>query len=642
VKAGLARALACLGAALAALTAAADGPTREAPADHARPARDYHSFANSSAFRVQHLELDLQADFGAKSLRGTADLQVERLQDAARVLILDTRDLTIHRVTLESRGASEPLSFKLGERDLVLGQPLSIEVPQGKPGDVFEVRVTYDTQPQASGLQWLAPAQTAGKKHPFLMTQSQAIHARSWVPLQDTPQVRATYRATIRTPRELRAVMSARNDPKGGSPAPGGLIAFRFEMPQAIPSYLLALAIGQLEFRAIGPRTGVYAEPAVLASAAHEFADLEKMLVTCERLFGPYRWVRYDLLILPPSFPFGGMENPRLSFITPTVIAGDRSLVSLIAHELAHSWSGNLVTNATWRDFWLNEGFTTYLERRIIEALYGREREAMEDVLGLQSLQRDLAQLEARDEILAIDLRGRDPDDAFSEVPYEKGKLFLDWLESRFGREALDRFLRSWFDTFAFESVTTERFLSWLEAELLAKRPGRVSEGELSEWIYQAGLPASAVLPQSDAFARVDAMREQWLTGGLATSKLPGGNWTTHEWLHFLDNLPRGVPGDRLADLDRQFALTDVKNARIAHSWLLTAIRNDYEPAWPRLEHYLIGIGRRILIKPLYEELMKTPEGAERARRIFAVARQGYHPIAAESIAEVIEKKPPS
>jgi hypothetical protein len=366
------------------------------------------------------------------------------------------------------------------------------------------------------------------------------------------------------------------------------------------------------------------------------------MLVTCEGLFGPYRWGRYDLLILPPSFPFGGMENPRLSFITPTVIAGDRSLVALIAHELAHSWSGNLVTNATWRDLWLNEGFTTYLERRIVEVLYGPEREAMEDVLGLQAARRDIQAAKPGDDVLAVDLRGRDPDDVFSEIPYEKGKLFVDWLESRYGRETLDAFLRDYFDTFAFQSITTERFLSFLEERLMKKYPRRITEAELSEWIYRPGLPKTAVLPQSDAFTRVDKVRTDWLAGRTATAAIPGREWTTHEWLHFLDNLPQPVPQARLAELDRAFSLTQATNAEIAHSWLLVAVKESYEPAYERLEQYLTQVGRRKLIKPLYEALMKAPGGPERARRIFAAARAGYHPIAADSIAQVVSGTPPS
>jgi aminopeptidase N len=277
--------------------------------------------------------------------------------------VLDTRDLDIQKAESSRDGSSWANAlFSLAPPDKILGSALSITLPD----DATRVRISYTTRPQASGLQWLDPPQTAGKKDPFLFTQSEAIHARSWIPLQDSPQVRITYRAHVRTPKNLMAVMSANNDLKAARDGD-----YEFEMPQPIPSYLIALAVGDLFFAPISPRTGIWAEPPVVGKAAREFADLEAMIRAAEELFGPYHWDRYDVLVLPPSFPFGGMENPRLTFATPTVLAGDKSLVALVAHELAHSWAGNLVTNATWRDFWLNEGFTVYLERRIVEKVFG-------------------------------------------------------------------------------------------------------------------------------------------------------------------------------------------------------------------------------------------------------------------------------
>lgn len=597
---------------------------------------DPHSFANTQDFRALHVALDLNTDFQRKRLNGHADLTLERVNKQAREVILDTRELAVSKVELLD-GKPIALTFRLGPPQPILGSPLHISLPATLPADKITVRITYETSPQASGLQWLDPSQTAGKKQPYLYSQSQAIHARSWIPLQDSPQIRLTYEAHIKTPPQLLAVMSAENDPR--TPRDGD---YRFSMPQPVPSYLIALGVGDLTFKPIGARTGVYAEPSVADAAAHEFADVESMLEACEKLFGPYRWGRYDLLILPPSFMWGGMENPRLTFLTPTAIAGDRSLVALIAHELAHSWSGNLVTNATWDSLWLNEGFTVYLESRIVEALYGTDRAAMEDTLGLQSLQRDIAGLDAAGDQsltrLSTDLRGRDPDDAFSQVPYEKGRLFIEFLESRLGRERLDPFLREYFQHFAFRSVTTQMFLDYLSQQVLSRPGAHLTMAEVRTWIDEPGIPKMAVLPHSGAFARVDAQRSAWLSGERKASQLDTAKWTTHEWLHFLDNMPANIASDRLAELDAAFKLTASTNNEIAHSWLKDAIRAGYAPAWPRLEQYLTTIGRRKLVKDLYEELLKSPEGTQLARQIYAKARPLYQIPLAQQLDELIGK----
>ncbi len=604
-------------------------------------AEDPHSYANISEFRAIHASLDLSADFQTQQLSGYVDLTMTRLDDAATELKLDTRDLAVAKVELQrapaldlprtvgegkadSRSARPiPLKFKLGPVDATLGAPLQITLPAKFDAKTFVVRIQYQTSPGASGLQWLTPAQTAGKQQPYMYSQSQAIHARSWIPLQDTPAVRLTYDAHIRTPPNLLAVMSAENavdTPRNGD--------YRFRMPQAIPSYLFALGVGDLTFKAIGPRTGVYAEKVIVDAAAHEFADVESMVIACEQLFGPYRWGRYDMLILPPSYMWGGMENPRLTFLTPTAIAGDRSLVSLIAHELAHSWSGNLVTNASWASIWLNEGFTTYLERRIVEALYGPDRRAMEDVLGLQSVKRDIANFTQRGELqftkLNVDLRGRDPDDSFSDIPYEKGRLFIGFLESRLGRPKLDAFLRDYFDHFAFQSVNTGDFVSYLETYLLTQPGIHITKAEVDEWMNGTGLPSTAVLPTSNAFVQVDTQRTEWLQGKRSAQQLETAKWSTQQWLNFLDNLPHDLTAARLTELDTTFKLTAATNNEIAHSWLLDAIRAGYAPAWPRLEQFLTTIGRRKLVKDLYEELLKTPDGKARATAIYAKARPLY------------------
>ncbi len=598
---------------------------------HEQAATDFHSYANPAAVRVRHLDLDWDVLFEEKILKGTAVLTVERVSQN-QPLILDTRNLNIEKVETSADGANySPATFSVGSVDKILGAPLTIPLPE----KANRVRIHYSTSPGASGLQWLEPSQTAAKKDPFVFTQSEAIHARSWIPLQDTPQVRVTYTARVRTPHRLLAVMSAENDwrtPRDGD--------YQFTMRQPIPSYLIALAVGDLQFRPLGRRTGVYAEPQVVDKAATELNDTEKMVLATERLYGPYRWGRYDLLVLPPSFPFGGMENPRLTFATPTILAGDKSLVSLVAHELAHSWSGNLVTNATWRDFWLNEGFTVYLERRILEAVYGSAREKMEAALGLRDLREEVATLEDRDEILHIDLKGRDPDEGSTDIPYEKGALFLRHLEETFGRARFDRFLRGYFDHFAFQSITTEQFLDYLQQNLLDKFPNLAARVPVDEWINKPGIPANAPQPSSPAFSRVEKQAKLWLRGEIPVARIPAAKWTTQEWLHFLKSLPQELDLKKMGELDQAFKLTRSDNSEIAFQWLLMSIRNRYQAAYPRLEEFLTSIGRRKFIKPLYEELAKTPEGKERALTIYRRARPTYHPIAVASIDEVLKWNP--
>ena len=584
--------------------------------------KDIHSYSEPDKIIVRHIRLDLDVNFDTHTLAGRATLEVNNIA-GVDTLILDSRGLTIERVTLGED--QRETGFVLGDEQPFLGQPLRIAVDRG----VRTVNIDYRTSPDAAALQWLAPEQTAGKKHPFLFTQSQAVLARTWVPCQDSPGVRFTFDARIRVPAGLMAVMGAENSQEH---SPDGV--YTFTMPQPIPSYLLALAVGDLGFRPLGERTGVYAEPSVLEKAAYEFADTEKMLEAAEQLYGPYRWGRYDIIVLPPSFPFGGMENPRLTFATPTILAGDRSLVSLIAHELAHSWSGNLVTNATWNDFWLNEGFTTYFENRIMEAVYGREFATMLAALGLQDLQRTIGQMgeTSRDSHLFLDLAGRDPDEGMTDVAYEKGHFFLRMLENHFGRERWDAFLSEYFDHFAFKSMTTAGFLDWLDEKLLQQNPGLREDLRIDDWVYGPGLPENCPQPASEALRQVLAQAERWNAGARA-SELETSGWTTQHWLVFLRSLQDDkLSSERMLDLDRAFGFSDTGNSEILSAWLAHAIRHKYVPAWPALQDFLTRQGRRKFLKPLYQGLAQTPEGKEFALKIYQQARAGYHPISAETI----------
>ncbi|HWM95326.1 MAG TPA: M1 family metallopeptidase [Thermoanaerobaculia bacterium] len=587
--------------------------------------RDPHSFSHPDEVAVDHLKLDLNVDFAQKQLAGRASLRLDNRSGADR-LWLDTRDLTINKVTLDDGAETQ---FKLGEPVEFLGRPLEIQI---QPTTKW-VHVDYTTSPEAAALQWLEPEQTASGARPFLLTQSQAILARTWVPIQDTPGVRMTYEATVRVPKDLLAVMSAENPTKKNADG-----VYQFKMPQRIPSYLLALAVGELEFRPLGNRAGVYAEPTVVEAAAWELADTPKMIDAAEKLYGPYRWGRYDILILPPSFPFGGMENPRLTFATPTILARDRSLVSLVAHELAHSWSGNQVTNATWNDFWLNEGFTTYVESRIMESLFGKEYADMLTVLGRQELGGTIEELgaESADTHLFLTLAGRDPDAGMNDIAYEKGKLFLRTLEQAVGREKFDRFLRTYFDTFAFQSMDTRRFLDYLKQNLFGGSEEKMKELQVEQWVFGPGVPANAPQLRSAAFDKVDQAVAA-VQQGTPASQLDTKDWTTHHWLHFLRNLPKPLDTQKMADLDAAFKFTNSGNSEILHAWLMLAIPNRYEPAYPALDRFLTSMGRRKFLKPLYEELAKTPEGTEMALRIYKKARTGYHSVSRNTVDEILD-----
>jgi leukotriene A-4 hydrolase/aminopeptidase len=593
-------------------------------------AADPHSYAEPDRVKVTAIDLDLDVDFESRTLSGSAELKLEWRDPDATELALDTRDLTIRKI--ETRDAANnwrEVEHAVAPRDAILGQKLTITTGDAQP---TAVRVHYRTAPTASGLQWLTPAQTLGKQAPFMFSQSQAIHARSWVPLQDTPAVRFAYTARLRVPKGLLALMSAENPQALNEDG-----RYRFRMAQPIPSYLMAIAVGRLEFKAISERAGVYAEPERLEAAVAEFADTEKMIEATEKLYGDYRWGRYDLLILPPSFPYGGMENPRLSFITPTVIAGDKSLVALIAHELAHSWSGNLVTNNSWDSFWLNEGFTSYVENRIVESLYGAERANMEFVLDTRGLLRDFRELPVDDNLQRLNQRlaGLDPDDVYTQAAYTKGSWFLKFLERRVGREVLDDFLRSYFDHFAFQSIDTATFRRYLDSELLAKHEGKVEAAQVEAWIEESGIPDFAPAYEAEAFAKIDAARQEFLGGEREASALPGKDWSTQEWLYFLNALPEKMNADKLSALDEAFSLTGTRNSEIAFTWFQIGIRNGSAPIKPALEKFLVEIGRRKFVVPLYRALAAREDDREWAQRVFARARAGYHPITTSSVEEV-------
>jgi leukotriene-A4 hydrolase len=580
---------------------------------------DPHSFSDDTQPQTASLAWKARVDFASRTLEADAALHF-KAPASGGPLDLDTRDLQIDAVE-DLAGA--PLPFVLHPPEPFLGSRLAITVPAGAAG----VRVRYRTSPDASALQWLEPGQTAGGKQPFLFSQCQAIHARSVVPLQDTPRLRIRFTAQLTVPAQLKAVMAAAWVKRE---AAGAEATEHFEMPQPIPPYLFAFAVGELVSRELGPRSRVYAEPSMVEAAAFEFAGVDQMIVAAENLFGPYDWDRFDILTMPPSFPYGGMENPRLTFLTPTIITGDRSLVNVVAHELAHSWTGNLVSNANAEHFWLNEGFTVFAERRILEVLEGKETAALHAALGRRSLDEAVLRFRDQPELtrLRTKLAGVDPDEAYSQVPYEKGCLLLTVLEDAVGREAFSRFLRAYLGKFAFQSITTDDFVALCEEQL----PGALAKIDGAAWIDGVGVPANAPVAKSTKLDQIEQL------GGAMPSAAEGKSWDVAQWQLYLNSVRRPLAVDAAAELDARFALTASNNFEVLVAWLNLAASGGYAPALPRIEEVLGRVGRMKYLRPLYEALAKRPETKARARACFERFKGGYHPIARQVVEGVLAR----
>ena len=594
---------------------------------------DPHSYAQPLLAKVTHLDLDLLVDFDSEKLTGTAVLKIERAKDAPR-LHLDTKQLTIESVLISTDGNDEKVArYRTGKSDPILGNELIIEL---EPQTQY-VHITYETNPGAEALQFLPASLTKDKTAPFLLTQSQAINARTWVPIQDSPGIRFTYNATVKVPDGLMAVMSAENPTLVSDNG-----VYTFEMPQPIPAYLLALAVGNIEFQSLGENIGVYAEPSLLEKSAYEFADLDKMMEIAEELYGEYQWGRYDIIVLPPSFPFGGMENPRLTFATPTILAGDRSLVSLVAHELAHSWSGNLVTNATWNDFWLNEGFTVYFENRIMEELEGREYSEMLAQISYEDLEDEISEMgfDSKDTRLALELENRNPDDGMNSIAYDKGFYFLRLIEETVGRANFDAFLNKYFKEHAFQTTTTDDFVAYLRENLLENHEDSDEMIQVDAWVYGTGIPDNIPFNPSARFQKVEDKVHAWIAGkkpaAIKANIDTTGEWSSHEWLHFIRTLPDSVSPAQMDSLDAAFQFTASQNSEVQCVWYQRAIKSGYESAYDEMKSFLTTVGRRKFLMPLYKEMIKTEAGKEMAKDIYREARNNYHPIAVLSLDELL------
>ncbi|MBK7762098.1 MAG: M1 family metallopeptidase [Bacteroidetes bacterium] len=585
---------------------------------------DMQTFSNYESVHTKHLQWDAEIDFTNKKVKGIATWSFENTKQVKQICF-DSYALQIKKITVQGK------EVKYHETELKTNFGSGLSIPIELTDTI--VSIEYETGENAIALQWLSPEQTAGKKMPYLFTQCESIHARSLMPCQDIPANRITYNAKVKVPSGMMAVMSARNPTEKNAE---GRYSFEMEIP--VPTYLIALAAGDILYKAIDERCGVYTEPSMLEKAATELSDIPNMMKAAEELGGPYRWGKYDVLIAPPSFPIGGMENPRLTFATPTIIAGDKSLVSLIAHEMAHSWSGNLVTNATWNDLWLNEGFTTYFERRIMEKISGVEYNDMLWELGYQDMQSDFDALGIthEDTRLRIELKGRHPEEGFSNIPYEKGAVFIRMLEEGVGRKKFDAYLSKYFQTNAFKPMTTEKCLAFMDEHLFDGDKTLNEKLKVHQWVFEPGLPDNCIHKLPVRFTQVDITRKQFEKDGL-TQKMVVSNWTTHEWLQFLRKIQHPLSTEKMKSLDDAFHLTGIGNSEIADEWYKLAISSNYEAAFPEMEKFLASVGRKKFLEPLYAEMMKTPSGKKMAAKIFEQSKQNYHPQTAKKIGKMLQ-----
>jgi leukotriene-A4 hydrolase len=582
--------------------------------------QDPHSFYEPSQPKTTKLTWDItRLDTETKQVHATAtwefDASGETYFDTRTIIILDIKD---------SSGNSIP--FELGDPEKVRGQRLSFVVPSDQ-----KVVISYHTASTASGLQWMDAALAGGQ--PLIYTQGEAINARSYIPCQDTPSVKFTATYSVSVPSVVRGLMAAAEHIGRTKPDADGFCIETWNMPYPIPAYLIAFAVGNLESRDLSERSRVWALPSMVDACAAEFEDIEKLMLIGEELFGPYPFGRQDFLVLPPAFPYGGMENPCLSFLTPALITGDGSGIGTLAHEMAHAWTGNLVTNADWDAFWLNEGWTVWAEQRILEEYRGRD----EALIDYKLLEREFEiDCEAYEKAGQLDLTKLspgaddvDPDDIFSRIPYFKGSMLLLCIEEQVGRERFAEFVALYINTFKFQSIYTETFLAFVIQELGQEVFDSV---RVREWVYEPGLPRNA--------PNIDSARIAEVQNAAKTLAIPTHNhgWGTIELQLWLELLPReDLTADFMARTNAAFDLQYEPNIEVRWSFLVAAVEAGYDEVLTDVEAFLKSQGRMKYLKPLYRALAETAKGKEFALKVFEQAKAGYHPVAISMIENVLK-----
>ncbi|XP_054153154.1 leukotriene A-4 hydrolase-like isoform X2 [Oppia nitens] len=607
---------------------------------------DANSFARPDLSRVSHISWKAFINFDDQIIEATVDLTVDKQNETIDELFLDTTQLSIFDV--RNGETNEQLSYELSPSVAVFGSKLTVKLPPKKRSII---RIDYRTSNKASALQWLKPEQTAGKRQPYLFSQCQAIYCRSIIPCQDTPAVKTPYDATVVVPKDVVVLMSAMRVESGSwhQSDKGMTKEYRFEQKIAIPSYLMAIVAGDLVSKRIGPRSHVWSEPEVIDQCAYEFANTEKFITTAENIVGPYVWGIYDLLVLPPSFPFGGMENPCLTFVTPTLLAGDRSLDVVVAHEIAHSWTGNLVTNKNWGNFWLNEGFTRFLEMKIVGRLNGGEPNRQFNAIGgLKALKFEIEAMGEQNNYtkLMIDPRGVDPEDAFSSVPYEKGHTFLFYLEQLLGGpQVFEPFLKSYINHFKYQSIETNDFKEYLE-NYFKDKTDILSKVEWDLWLHSTGMPP--IIPDYDkSLSKMcTELTNKWINANdnnLSEFKLSDiSSMNPMQVKEFLSQL---LDSEIPLSLTKMHVLTEIyglksnKNSEIRSIWIRLGLKSHWKECINETIEFITSQGRMKFVKPIYRALYAWDETKQLAVNTFNANKNQMMSISLNSVAKELNIK---
>ncbi|XP_033208757.1 leukotriene A-4 hydrolase isoform X3 [Belonocnema kinseyi] len=580
---------------------------------------DPSSFSRPDLVAVTHTHLQLSVNFEKKILEGHVILDAERKDETTDSLILDVRNLTLINVT--NCQDDSKLEYSVGET-ISYGSKLSIKlpnIPESKDGNTrYKIKIQYQTSPKATALQWLDPKQTSGGKHPYVFSQCQAIHARSMLPCQDTPGLKTTYSAEIKAPMWATVLMSALHN--GTEDVENFSKLSKFHQPVPTPSYLIAIAVGSLVSKRVGPRSSVWAEKELIEQSAYEFAETDTMLRTAEEICGPYVWGVYDLLVLPPSFAYGGMENPCLTFVTPALLAGDRSLASVIAHEISHSWTGNLVTNANFEHFWLNEGFTMFIEFKIDGRMFGEKVRQFSALMGLSELKDALKSMSPEFTKLVVNLDGVDPDDAFSRVPYMKGHTFLYYLEELLGGpKEFEPFLRSYFETFKYKSIVTSDWKDYLY-KYFSNKTQLLDSVDWDTWLNKPGMPPVIPNYNTDLLNACTNLAEKWVSWDENTAstfvKSDITDLTPSQRIQFLTVLFEDdtvLPIKKLQKMQEAYDFDSVQNAEIKLMWIRLALKSRWEPKVAEALDFVSKVGRMKYVRPIYRDLYAWKEMRQRA-----------------------------